>query len=242
MESGTKARMDLFFDPDQHPDATLKAFQEFTKRFNLRYDALHPDPPKTSLETAIARWKIETNTNAAPTLQQYDEICDAWKARDKVRKLLGMYSSERLYADWCIAVPDEEARSTASWNVFTTTMNQFYQPTENITLKHYQFRTLKQKSDETFIAFCNRVQKEASHCRFKCTSNDCTSEEVAIRDQIVIGINDTTIRQEALKKSWSLTQLRQHGMTMESAIKGGVEIIRQRDGIFLRRCSPQISR
>ena len=48
-----EARSRLFFDPDEHPESTLKAFQEFVQRFNLRYDALYPDPPKVSLEAAV---------------------------------------------------------------------------------------------------------------------------------------------------------------------------------------------
>ena len=50
-----EARLRLFFDPDDHPENTLKAFQEFIQRFELRYDALYPDPPKVSLEAAIER-------------------------------------------------------------------------------------------------------------------------------------------------------------------------------------------
>ena len=29
----------LFFDPDKHPENTLKAFNEFTQAFELRYEA-----------------------------------------------------------------------------------------------------------------------------------------------------------------------------------------------------------
>ena len=35
----------VFFDPDCHPDNTLKAFNEFVIDFNLRYAATYPDPP-----------------------------------------------------------------------------------------------------------------------------------------------------------------------------------------------------
>ena len=35
----------LFFDPDKHPEDTLKAFQEFVQTFELRYNAQYPDPP-----------------------------------------------------------------------------------------------------------------------------------------------------------------------------------------------------
>ena len=43
----------LHFDPKEHPQNMLKAFQEILQFFQLRYDALYPDPPKVSLEGAI---------------------------------------------------------------------------------------------------------------------------------------------------------------------------------------------
>ena len=57
-----EARSCLYFDLDEHPENTLKAFQEFVERFQLRYDALYPDLPKVSLEAAIERWNIMEET------------------------------------------------------------------------------------------------------------------------------------------------------------------------------------
>jgi len=45
----------LFFDPDDHPDNTHKAFNEFTQIFELRYNAQYPDPSRVSLDAAIER-------------------------------------------------------------------------------------------------------------------------------------------------------------------------------------------
>ena len=73
----------LYFDPDCHPDDTLKAFNEFVIGFELRYDANYPDPPKVSLEAAINRWKV-SNEDTKPSPDQYDSIVDQWKSKDKV--------------------------------------------------------------------------------------------------------------------------------------------------------------
>ena len=128
----------VFFNPDDHPEDTLKAFEEFTKIFNLRYDAQYPDPPKVSLEAAIERWKVTNTTDAKPNpkpnLEQYDKICSDWKQKDKVAKLLGMFSSHKLYEDWCVAQPDENERAKAKWPEFMRTMKEYYKPTENETL------------------------------------------------------------------------------------------------------------
>ena len=106
-----EAHLRLFFDPDDHPENTLKAFQEFIQQFELHYDAMYPDPPKVSLEAAIARWKImeatPENHSPKPNLEQFDNLCEHTKARDKVSKFLGIYSSRRLYMDCCMAAPKE---------------------------------------------------------------------------------------------------------------------------------------
>ncbi len=60
----------LHFDPDLHPDDTLRAFDEFIQSFTYsrhvfkasrivhRYDAQYSDPPKVFLDAAISRWKL----------------------------------------------------------------------------------------------------------------------------------------------------------------------------------------
>ena len=58
-----------------------------------------------------------------------------------------------------------------------------------------------QKDGEKFIAFCNFVLVKARHYNFKCTSVDCTDEDTAVRDQIIIGLKNNDIHQEALQKS-----------------------------------------
>ena len=103
-------------------------------------------------------------------------------------------------------------------------MRAYYKPTENSTLKNYHFRDMRQGPEETFTAFCSRVALEAGHCTFKCNNDNCTAEETATRDQIVIGTRYQNIREEALLKSWDLPTLRSEGMKMESAMKGGNEI------------------
>ena len=80
----------LYFDPDLHPDDTLKKFNQFIKRFDLRYNAQYPDPPKISIDAAIERWKY-SNEDRKPTLEQYDEIRSTWISKDKVAKVLGIF-------------------------------------------------------------------------------------------------------------------------------------------------------
>ena len=221
-------RSKIYFDHDEHPEDTLKTFEEFIKIFSLRYEAQYPDPPKVSLESAIQRWKVTNTTTEHPTptpnIEQYDKITMEWRDKDKVKKLLGMFSSHKLFEDWCIAEPDENARLNVRWPVFVKAIKDYYKPTENQTLKHFHFRAVNQLPDESFPRFCNRVEAEAKHCQFKCNDENCSAEETAVRDQILIGTINNDIRDEALKRSWGLKELRQEGMKMESAARSGAQI------------------
>ena len=96
-------------------------------------------------------------------------------------------------------------------------METFYAPTENTTINNYQFRNLGQLENESFPTFCIRVEKVASFCSFKCQHADCTGETTAIRDQIIIGTNSSSIRSEALMKGWNLKDLRTEGTKIGSA-------------------------
>ena len=218
----------LCFNPDAHPHDTLKSFKEFCVKFELRYDAQFTDPPKSAMDAAIQRWVIqnttETVTDPKPDVNTYDTLRENWRSRDRVCKILGMFSSSRLYSDWEAAERNEDTRKAASWQVFKTTMEQFYKPTENPTLNNYKFRSLVQETSESFSAYCNRVEREAKVCSFKCRHGDCTAETTSIRDQIVIGTSNTKIREEALLNSWDLQTLRTEGMKLESASRGEVEI------------------
>ena len=218
-----ESQASLFFDPDKFPDDTLKAFAEFVEDFELRYDATFPDPPKVSLDAAIQRWKM-VHEDAKPTLVQYDGIVEDWKDHDRVAKFIGLYSSRRLVSDWKAACPEEKTRKQAGWPAFIKFMSAYYRPTENLTLKNFQFRSLSQEKAEPFAAFCNRVEKEAKHCQLRCPAADCSAEFTAIRDQVIIGCLNDEIREEALKKSWLFDELRQEGMRIESASKGASAI------------------
>ena len=135
-----------------------------------------------------------------------------------------MYSSNKFVADWQAAQPDDIDRKTNGWNDLKLIMQKYYNPTENLPLKNFHFRSLIQDTKETFLAFCNRVQREAKQCQLKCKQTDCSAEETAVRDQIVIGTHENNIREEAMKKLWDLKTLREEGMKMDSAVRGGAEI------------------
>ena len=80
-------------------------------------------------------------------------------------------------------------------------MQDSYKPTENPTLKNFQFRSISQVKAKTFIGFFNHVEIEADHSEFKCDSKECTAQEVTVRNKFFIGTLSDEIRKEVLKKS-----------------------------------------
>ena len=119
-----------------------------------------------------------------------------------------------------IAEPNE----AHTWNEFVRKLEEYYKPTENLPLKKIQFRSLSQEKDEAFTAFCNKVKRDAKHCKFKCESDNCTAESTAVRAQIIFGMSSDKIRKEALRKAWDLSRLKKEGISLESASKGTSEI------------------
>ena len=67
-------------------------------------------------------------------------------------------------------------------------------------------------------------------------SKNCSAEEFAISDQIVIGTNNEVIRKKALVKNWNLQELQKNGMKYESATAGEEQI----SGGALNKISPYL--
>ena len=98
---------------------------------------------------------------------------------------------------------------------------------ENQIMRNFGFLQIAQLPNETISAFCNRVQAAGKTCTFCCCKKDCKVEEYGIRDQIIIGTNNETIREKAMLKNWNLQELRQNGMKHETAAAEEVRIRRE---------------
>ena len=65
------------------------------------------------------------NATPTPTADQYDEMFDKWHSKDQVAKVLEMFSSHKLYEDWCISEPDVDESKKAAGNDFVQKMSTF---------------------------------------------------------------------------------------------------------------------
>ena len=68
----------LFFDPNEYPENTLKAFNDYVELFELRYNAQFPDAQNGLVGFCTQKMEdvnaMERNPNPPPTLDQYDKI------------------------------------------------------------------------------------------------------------------------------------------------------------------------
>ena len=65
------------------------------------------------------RDKIPENPSSNPILELLDEFCKHTKARIKVDKFLGIYLSNKLYTDLCIASSREKMKKGSMPNANT---------------------------------------------------------------------------------------------------------------------------
>ena len=83
---------------------------------------------KVPMDAALQSWKFANATqeihNPQPTLEDYGQIRDDWRYKDKVAKLLGMYSWKIMHSDQHMAKPEENLRKIAAWEIFVHTMRQ----------------------------------------------------------------------------------------------------------------------
>ena len=147
----------------------------------------------------------------APTNDVIEEVRRQWISKDKVRKLLGFFATARPQQDWNVAETDQYLSQNSTWEDFLEKMRLYYKPTEHYIIRNYEFRQLTQLPNETFSAFCNRIEAAGKTCHFcECTRN-CKAEEYAVRDQIVIGTTNDAVRQKVTIKNRSLSDLRKNG-------------------------------
>ena len=168
------------------------------------------------------------------TEKDIDTIRNEWISKDKVWKLLGFFSSLRLQQGWKAAESNPDILKNAEWDYCIERMRQYYKPTENHIIRNFEFRQIMQLPNETFRAFCNRVEAAGKTCTFCNCKKNCVAEEFAIRDQTVIGTINEVICEKAMLKNWNLQELCQNGMKNESAAAGEERI----SGGVINKISP----
>jgi hypothetical protein len=161
------------FDPQQHSENLLEAFNEYLNGFEYAYQAIAKDPPATA-------------DNAA-----------TWINTNKRKIFLGKFATRNLQKEYEETTTEEE-RTMLGFTEMVAKFRERFRLSGNSSLANYKFRKLVQRANESFDLFVIRVKRESASCNFKCTSATCTVMNVMVRDQIIFGVSDDDIRRQAL--------------------------------------------
>ena len=93
-----------------YSDNTLKKFKEFIQTYQLRYEALHSDSPKVSMDSAIQKWKL-VNPESKLDMNLYGS---EWIHKDMAANFLGIFSLAITFDDRQKAITDERDRKKTS--------------------------------------------------------------------------------------------------------------------------------
>ena len=203
------------FDPEEHHNNTYEAFCDFVKKFTYEYEAIAKEPPKDLNAQEKAEWILQ----------------------NKRKMFLGKFASTNLINDF-EEVTTEEERSTIDYSATIAKLKAHYKGTWNTTIANFEFRKLKQMSDESFDAFHGRVKREAANCDFKCQHDDCTVWKTLCRDQILYGYTNQEIQKNGLKNQWGLDDLVKNGRALESATWGAQKIKAEPEERGVSRVTP----
>ena len=200
MQSSTSAALGRF-DQEEHKGNAFQAFTEFVAAYTYEYDAVSKEPPK--------------DLNAIQKL--------AWIEQNKRKLFLGRYSSPNLQRAFEETTTETE-RLTITFAAMKAKLEAHFKTGSNTTLANFEFRKLRQKDDESFEVFANRVTHDARNCDFSCENDDCTVRDTMARDQIITGATSDEIRKHALKNQWGLKDLIKNKRQLEAASSGVIKM------------------
>ena len=72
----------------------------------------------------------------------------------------------------------------------------------------FDFRELKQETNETLNEYYRRLKTKATQCSFH-------TEEAEIKTQIIHKTRDSRLRKKALRENMTLTEILEYGNTLE---------------------------
>ena len=200
-ETNKNAKTDPF-NPNDHQDNVLEAFNHYISTFHYTYDAIAKDPPTSVTE---------------------EEDKKSWHEVNKRKMFLGRYSSRELQQEYEECV-EEGNRGSMTFTNMVRALQERFKLSSNTTLANFKFRALKQKSGESFNQFVIRLKQEATTCNFSCAAAGCDVQATLVRDQILFGTHNDEVRRHALHEQWNLEDLVKNGRSLEAATQGADKI------------------
>ena len=101
-----------------------------------------------------------------------------------------------MHGNWQTTLTNKRKHQKATWEEFVKVMQQYSQPTENLTLKIFQFCSLAERRITASLYSTLNVMVSF----YMCANSQ--------KRQIIVPTLSDKIREEALKTSWNLEQLK----------------------------------
>ena len=95
----------------------MKAFIDFIEQSEFCYNAQYPELSRSAIENAISKWKALNNERKLAE-KDIEIMQNKWVSKDKVRKLLGFFSSPPLHQDQKAAESNPKFLANAEWDYF----------------------------------------------------------------------------------------------------------------------------
>jgi len=138
-------------------------------------------------------------------------LMKTWIPTERIRKIVDYISSReggKLKPNSNVR-NKEEGQNCGFTNVLA--VESASSDENNSAMENFRFRQIRQLPGETFKALYGRLRAASSKCTFS-DNNRCNATDIAIRDQLLIAMNNHDLKQKALENNWNLDVLLKNGV------------------------------
>jgi len=207
------------YSPTTYQCSTTKAFNDFIEKYEKprvlegsgKSDVLEKFSQKqVSEETEDENNKMMVRNNSSSGLEGIlmRVLMKTWIPTERIRKIVDYISSREGKLKPSSNARDKEGQNWGFTNVLAVESASSHE--NNSAMENFRFRQIRQLPGETFKALYGRLRAASSKCTFSDNSR-CNATDIAIRDQLLIAMNNHDLKQKALENNWNLDVLLKNG-------------------------------
>merc|ERR1712136_393311 len=195
------------YSPKTYHSSTTKAFNDFIEKCekprvlegSKNSDVMEKFSQKqVSEETEDDNSKMVVANSPSSGLEGIlmRVLMKTWIPTERIRKIVDYISSR-------------EGKDCGFTNVLA--VGSASSDENNSAMENFRFRQIRQLPGENFKTLYGRLRAASSKCTFSDNSR-CNAKDIAIRDQLLIAMNNHDLKQKALENNWNLDVLLKNGV------------------------------
>merc|ERR1712136_700167 len=208
------------YSPKTYHSSTTKAFNDFIEKCekprvlegSKNSDVMEKFSQKqVSEETEDDNSKMVVANSPSSGLEGIlmRVLMKTWIPTERIRKIVDYISSrEGGKLKTSSNVREREGQNYGFTNILA--VESASSEENNSAMENFRFRQIRQLPGETFKALYGRLRAASSKCTFSDNSR-CNATDIAIRDQLLIAMNNHDLKQKALENNWNLDVLLKNG-------------------------------